>query len=160
IAAEQPHNYAPTLEDVQRDLEDPWMDLPVDTRLAVAADGSLAARAQVLVNPEPGATIKAILEYDAHPRHDTPELQTTLLGWLENRGLNRLGALGSAYPGRPRTLRIGSWESEHARIAELERRGFQPVRFFKRMRRDLREPIPDRPLPEELSLCGYSPELD
>jgi len=41
-----------------------------------------------------------------------------------------------------------------------ERRGFRPMRHFYRMRRDLSEPIPDRPLPERLEWRNYSAEID
>jgi ribosomal protein S18 acetylase RimI-like enzyme len=160
IAAEQPHAYAPTLADVQRELQDPWLNLPADTRLALAPDGSLAARAQVLANPEPGDTIKAFMECDLHPAHNAAGLQTTLLDWLEARGVERLRALGAANSGRPLKLNMACLGVERERMAELERRGFQPVRYYQRMRRDLREPIPDRPLPDGLALRGYCPELD
>jgi ribosomal protein S18 acetylase RimI-like enzyme len=42
----------------------------------------------------------------------------------------------------------------------MEQRGFAPVRYFYRMRRDLSQPIPTIQLPEGLTLRGYTPDLN
>jgi ribosomal protein S18 acetylase RimI-like enzyme len=45
-------------------------------------------------------------------------------------------------------------------MARYEQRGFRPERYMYRMRRDLRQPIPHRPLPASLTLRPYHPALD
>jgi mycothiol synthase len=53
---------------------------------------------------------------------------------------------------RPRVF--GSWASDRqaGAIALLRKSGFEPVRWFFEMTRDLRDPIPDVPLPERLEV--------
>ena len=161
IAAQQPDSYAPALEDVQRDFADPWCDPETDTRVAVLADGSVAGYVRVMVNPEPVGAVRAYLDDDIHPAHRNQGLEEALLDWLEARASERLRAMAAANPDhRPLVMRLGCWDTEHDRIARYERRGFQPVRYFYRMRRDLRQPIPDRPLLAGLMLRTYHPELD
>jgi mycothiol synthase len=161
IAAKEPNSYAPTLEDVERDFADPWSDPETDSRLALAGDGTVVAHVRIMANPEPEGEVRAFLDNEVHPAHRNDDLEEPLLEWLEARGAERVRAIGAANPGhRPLLLRLGCWDTDHARIARYERRGFRPVRYFYRMRRDLRQPIPVRPLPAGLALRAYHPELD
>ncbi len=57
----------------------------------------------------------------------------------------------------PAALRTGVEDTLAERIALVERSGFRPVRYFYRMRRDLRRPIDAYPLPEGLTLRQYTP---
>jgi ribosomal protein S18 acetylase RimI-like enzyme len=59
----------------------------------------------------------------------------------------------------PRLLRSFIQDTLRDRIERLERHDYRPVRYFYRMRRDLHQPIPDRPLPDSLTLRTFSPEL-
>jgi mycothiol synthase len=53
---------------------------------------------------------------------------------------------------RPKVL--GSWSNDRqvGRIALLREQGFEPVRWFYDMQRDLSQPIPDVPLPDGLEI--------
>jgi mycothiol synthase len=161
IAAVEPDSYAPSLPDLQRDMADPWCDPPVDSCLAFAPDGSLAACARVWTNPELVDDVHAYTDLDVHPAHRNGTVEEPLLDWLEARGAERVRAVAAAHPGhQPMSLLLVCWDSQTELIARCERRGFHPVRYSYRMRRDLREPIPQRPLPAGLSLQPYRPELD
>jgi ribosomal protein S18 acetylase RimI-like enzyme len=82
-----------------------------------------------------------------------------LLDWLEARGAEVLRAVVAAHPGRPpAVLRLGCPDQHPERASLYQQRGFRPVRHFYRMRRDLRQPIPDRPLPAGLRFDHYRPE--
>ena len=162
IAAEEPDSNALTLADVlERDFGDTWADPAVDWRLGLTADGALVARACLSANPQPEGEVVATLSFDIHPAHRTDDLQEPLLAWLEARAAERVRAVAAANPGRrPLGLRLFCWDGRHDLIARFQRHGFQPVRYHYRMRRDLRHPLPDRPLPAGLTLCPYHPELD
>ena len=162
LAAEEPDSNALTLADVlERDFGDPWADPATDWRLGLAADGTVVARACLSANPEPEAEVVATLSFDIHPAHRTDALQAPLLDWLTARAAERVRAIAADNPGRqPLVLRLFCWDGRRDLCARLQRHGFQPVRYHDRLRRDLRAPIPDRPLPAGLVLRPYHPELD
>jgi ribosomal protein S18 acetylase RimI-like enzyme len=151
----------PTLADLTREFDDPWSDAAIDSRVALAPDGQLVAYARVIANPEPEGEARAYLDDEVHPDHVEP-LHDAVLDWLVAQGTQRLNAIAAAQPGgfaRPRLLRLGTPDTQTDRVARYERHGFRPIRYFFRMRRDLRQPIPDRPLPEGLTLITYRPEI-
>jgi mycothiol synthase len=146
----------PTLADLTREFDDPWSDPVADARVALAADGTLVALARIFANPEPLDEVRAYLDDAVHPDHQA-QLYDPVLAWLVERGTQRLRAITAALP---KLLRIGSPDTLPDRLARYERHGFRPIRHFFRMRRDLSQPIPDRPLPEGLTLTTYRPEID
>ncbi len=161
VADDEPNSYAPAMEDVQSDFADPWYDPETDSRLALTTDGAVVGRASFIANPEPEGAVRAIMHFDIHPAHRTDDLQEPLLEWLEARGAERVRAVAAANPARrPLILRLYCWDTQHDLIALYQRHGFQPVRYFYRMRRDLRQPIPDRLVPAGLVLCAYGPAID
>jgi mycothiol synthase len=161
IAAVEPGSDAPSLEQLQYDFADSWCDPEVDSRVALTRDGTVAAYARVWANPKPADDVRAYTDIDVHPAHRGDPLEWPLLDWLEARGAERVRAIAAANPGhQPLTLLLVCWDTQTGQIARYERRGFHPVRYGYRMRRDLREPIPERPLPAGLVLRGYHPELD
>ena len=161
IAALHPDSFAPTLEDLQSDFVDPWFTPETDSRIAVSSDGVVAAYVRLMANPQPEGAARAYMDDYFHPAHCNRGLEEPLLDWLEARSTRRLCEIAAANPGhQPLIMRLGCWDTEHDSIARFERRGFQPVRHFYRMRRDLRDPIPDGPLPAGLTLLTYAPELD
>jgi len=146
-----------SLADLQTQFDDPWSNPETDSLLGFTSGGQLAAFARAFVHPEPEREVCAHLWLEVHPDHRAPELIDATLNWLEARGLERL--LNS--PAHlPRSLRFGVQDDVAWHITLLEQRGFQPVRYFYRMRRDLSQPIPEGPLPPGFSFSRYSPELD
>jgi mycothiol synthase len=149
----------PPLDDLTQQLDDPWCNTATDSLLALAPDGQVAAVARVYADPQPDPAVerRAYLEGTVHPAHRGRGLGTFILNWMQDRGRERLAAM----PGdRPRILRAGCCETAGDRVALHERQGFRRVRYFCRMRRDLREPIPEPQLPAGLVLQSYRPELD
>ena len=160
-AAAEDNPTVPTLEDVAREFNDPWSNPATDSRVAVAPDGSLAAYARIFANPAPEEEARAYLDDVIHPDHEA-RLHDAVLDWLVAQGTQRVRAIAAAQPGGfdgPLMLRLGTVDTQTARMARYERFGFQPIRYFYRMRRDLSQPIPDRPLPEGLTLTTYRPEI-
>lgn len=147
-----------TLQDLQTQFDDPWCNPETDFQIALAQGGQIAAMARVLANPESNQEeCRAYLLDEAHPEHRGRGLEEFTLSWMEQRGRERLQEIDH---GLPRILRVNIPDHLHDRIALLKHHGFQPVRFNSRMRRDLKQPIPEKRLPEGLTLRRYSPELD
>ncbi len=148
---------AGTLEDRERQFADPWSDPPTDSLLALTPTGAVAALAQVFVNPQPKEEARGYLLDEIHPEHRQTGLRETALTWLETRARERLQQLPVRFP---RRLRLSCPDDQLERTALYDRRGFHPIRYFFRMRRDLRHEIPSRPLPEGFRLTAYRPELE
>ncbi len=161
IAAQHPATYAPALADLYSDFDDPWVNPATDSRVALTPDGAVVAYGRIIANPEPVDETRAYLDDDIHPAHRGQGLEEPLLDWLEARGAARLRAISAARPGhQPLILQLGCGDDEADRITHYQQRGFRPVRYSYRMRRDLGLPIPDRPLPAGLTLRNYASELD
>ncbi len=160
-AADEPHCLLPSLADVQREFDDPWSPPATDTWLAHWPDGSPAAYGRVFANPAPDEQARAFLDIDVHPDFAGGPVEERLADWLERRANDALRPIVAAHPGtEPAILRTFCWDQHAERIHRYERRGFRPVRHFYRMRRDLGEPIPDRPLPEGLEWRNYGADID
>lgn len=145
------------VEDIERNFDDPWSNEQKDSLLAMRPDGTVVALGWVYMNPVPEEEYKAYLWLELHPDVRGPSLGAAMMSWLETRAEQRL--LGKPAD-RRHELRIGCPELLHERAALIERSGFQPIRYFFRMRRDLNQPIPDESLPEGLTLRTYHPDMD
>jgi ribosomal protein S18 acetylase RimI-like enzyme len=109
------------------------------------------------VNPQPEAESRAYLWGEIHPAHRGHGLEALVLEWLEARGRRRLQKMPSHLP---RELRFSVLDTLQNWITPVEQRGFKPMRSTYRMRRDLAQPIADRPWPEGLTLTPYRLELE
>jgi mycothiol synthase len=161
IAAVHPDSYAPTLADVVADFEDPWCNPQTDSRVALAPDGAVVAFVRIWINPNQVGETRVYLDDDIHPAHRHPSLEGPLLDWLEARGSERLREVAAGHPEHaPLVMQMMCWDTEHDRSAGYERRGFRPARHNFRMRRDLRQPLPERTLPAGLTIRNHAPALD
>lgn len=143
---------AGTLTDMQTQFDDPWSVPETDTLLALTGDGQVAAWARSFMNSEPEEEVRVFFWVAVHPEHRGRGLEEAALTWAEARGEQRARSIPGEWP---RRLRSFTPDQLTDRIARLERRGFSPVRYFYRMRRDLHQPIPDRSLPDGLALRRY-----
>jgi mycothiol synthase len=89
-----------------------------------------------------------------------PEWRRRRIGTaLFERNVERTRELAATHDtDRPKVL--GSWSNERqeGRIALLREQGFEPVRWFFDMTRDLSEPIPDVPLPDGIEVRPVTPD--
>jgi mycothiol synthase len=145
-----------TLEDFQREFDDPWSDAEIDSLAAFTLDGQLAGFARTFQNPQPEDDVRCWLMVEVHPAQRTNGLEDTLLDWAHERGRQRLSL---ATTSSVRVLRSGILDTQTGRHVQLAQRGFNVVRYFYRMRRDLNEPIAPVQLPDDLALRAYTPDL-
>jgi len=145
-----------TLEDLQREFDDPWSNAEIDSLAAFTPAGQLAGFARTFQNPQPEGEVRCWLAVEVHPMQRTTGLEEALLDWAEERGRQRV-LLTTSQPAR--VLRSGLQDTQRARQGQLVERGFSPARYFYRMRRDLSEPIAPVQLPGDLALRVYTSEL-
>lgn len=143
--------------DIAEELADETIDLARDALAAVAPDGSLAGYASV----RSAATVRDVdrifVEGGVLPARRGEGLGRRLLEWAERRGAE---LHTERHPAAPGELDV----SVGAGIPSLQRlvraRGYQPVRWWYGMKRDLAE-LPAVPaVPAGLRLVPYDPALD
>jgi mycothiol synthase len=153
----EPEDRVDSLADLQTGFDDPWADPATDTLVAFTPAGEMVAFGRCSVHPEPEREAVAHLDYEFHPAHHTPVVEEALMGWLEGRSLVRLQ---NAPPDLARSLRTGIPDTKVNEIAMLTRRGFAPIRYFYRMRRDLSQPLPEPTPPPGVTIQPYSAAVD
>lgn len=145
------------VEDLRTQFDDPWSNPETDSLAGFTAEGRLVAFARSFIPPQPEREVVAHLWLEIHPDYRAPELIATVFDWLEGRATERLHA---SHADLPRSLRTGTPDHVAWYIALFETRGYRPIRYFYRMRRDLSEPIPAAPLPPGFAFSRHTPELD
>jgi len=146
--------WAGSLQEVKQDFENPSVNPETDTILVLTPSGHPAAFGIIFPNEE-GSDHLAFLYGSVHPDHRRRGLGSLILDWMEQRGRQWLAGFDDDLP---RRLRVNCPERTTDRVRLFEKHGFQPVRYFYRMRRDLREPINDMPLPPGIEVRTFSSE--
>jgi mycothiol synthase len=77
---------------------------------------------------------------------------------LLQRNEQRLWEIKTSQPPAPCFLQVEATDTEQARIKLLEHAGYVPVRYTNRMLRMLDEPIPNIPLPQNITLRPVQPQ--
>jgi mycothiol synthase len=149
--------YIDSEEECERTFEDRGSNPETDALFAFTAEGEIAARGWVFSPPGASVEYVAFLWGEVHPDYRGRGLGRFLVTWMEARARQILVA-------RPTDLlhfiRTSASEQLTDRVALFEQLGFEPVRYFYRMHRDLSLPISEPVLPEGLVLCNWTPELD
>jgi ribosomal protein S18 acetylase RimI-like enzyme len=127
-----------------------------DTLVAVDTNGDLAALAWVSTSRAIKHQYRAQLEGAVHPHARGRGIGDFLLDWMEARARQ----IFAMFPrDRELVLRIDFMGTRDDAVPLYERHGFVFNHAADIMRRDLRAPIPDRPLPPSMAFVGYAPEL-
>jgi ribosomal protein S18 acetylase RimI-like enzyme len=153
----EPEDNIDTLADMQKQFDDPWSNPATDALVGLTMTGDLIAYARCFISPEPTREAAVNLDFEIHPAHRSEPLEDWLLGWMAQRAQARVQTLS---PALPRMLRCGLPNTRTADGTLFARHGYTPSRYFYRMRRDLREPLPMWPTPEGVTLHAYAPEYD
>ncbi len=151
-----------TLQDLERQYDDPWSNPITDSRIVRTIRGKLVAFARIFVNPEPENENVAHLWCTVSPDAADTNLQQECLDWMQERATECLAEAAKADEASalPHILRTDFAETDTQSIALFRANGFEQVRTFFKMERDLSEPIAEAPLPNGLTFRTYSPELD
>lgn len=152
IEAVDQRQWVDTLDERQRDFDDPETNPETDSFLALTPEGQVAGLAWVFSNPEADHDYSAYLWGEVHPAHRDRGLGSALLQWMEARGREILATRPSNLP---HYLKHGCLDRLNDRIKLLELHGFTAARAFYQMRRDLNLPIPTWPLPDGIQITFW-----
>ncbi|MCP5097794.1 MAG: GNAT family N-acetyltransferase [Chloroflexi bacterium] len=142
------------IEQVFHMLEDKAIE---NTILAMDDDGNVIAMGLVFAMP-PGVDERQVrMSGSVHVDYRGQGIGTFLLKWMEVRARQELQGVDD---GLSQKIIMVSRDHLTDRIALFEQQGFQPIRYFYKMARDLTKPIPDKPLLSELRLISWTPDLD
>lgn len=130
--------------------------LDTNTLVAVAEDGKLAAEAMILFPPGEGDKL-ALIDGGVHVNYRGQGLGSYLLTWLERRARQ---AFADSKTGSTQLMRTSCAGHQADRISLFEQNGFQAMRYSYQMRRNLAEPVQEKPLPASLQWTQWAPELD
>lgn len=147
IEAVDQRGYTSTLDERKRDFQDPECHTPSDSILAIAPSGEVAASGWIFSPPPTEREHLIFLWGEVHPSHRQRGLGHYLLSWMEWRGAQILAARPVDMP---HAFRCSCMDNLSDRIELLETNGYQQVRSYYRMRRDLSAPIPDWSIPPEV----------
>ena len=151
-------------DEIAESFDAPVFDASADTLVGTDADGMLRAYAQVERFPTDGATrLRVSVSGGVHPTHRGRGIGTELLDWATGRARHALAALG----GDPRLDVLPARISAHIEDSDpAERRdllragGFEPVRYYANLLRDLSVPVSAVGLEPPLRLLPWSETLD
>jgi mycothiol synthase len=142
-------------DDLVADLRDPDVDPERGTTAAFNQDGMIAY-AGLRASPSVTGRHEMHLYGGVHPGHRRRGLGTRLLAWAEQaaRPLHE-----ARYGNRPLALSTHCPAGQDDAIALFAAAGYEQVRWFHFMSRDLTDAGPDDPAPEGARIVEYTAEL-
>ncbi|MFI2365099.1 GNAT family N-acetyltransferase [Promicromonospora sp. NPDC019610] len=137
---------------------------PADTLLGLDADGTPVAYAHAERFPTEGATIlRAWLLGGVHPSRRGEGIGTELLAWATARARQTLAAHDGdpRLAGLPARIAVDLVDGDPAERRDLLRAGgFEPVRYYANLLRDLSVPVPAIGLEPPLRLVPWTDALE
>ena len=157
VEAHDQRGWVDTLEDRERNIDDPESNPATDSLAAFLPDGQLIAYGWVFTPPASETQCISFLDGVVHPDYRGRGLGTYILEWTEHRGRQIQNGIPGA---QTRFLRLNT--NQHLPDSQklFEQQGFQPVRYYYRMRRDLSQPIPEVQLPGHLQLQTWNSDFN
>ena len=154
-AADHP-NYLTTREQLEEELGYSFIDLETDSLLAITAEGRVAAAGIVMEPPRQETLVREFMNGGVHPDFRGRGIGRELLAWQRARGEQKLAASDKALPG----WLVGYADARASdRRRLLEAGGFEVVRYFQTMERDLADPVPEVTPVGDVRIEPYRPEL-
>jgi mycothiol synthase len=145
-------------DDIADEMADAALDLDRDTLTAVGPDGALLGWTAVRFSPNVTDVDRIWLEGGVLPARRGEGIGRRLLGWAERRGTELHLARHPALPGE---LFVRVPATVPAQEALVRAAGYQPVRYWYDMKRDLSAPLPPIPaVPDGLRVVPWSASLD
>lgn len=142
----------------------PVFDAPADTLVGLDVDGTMVAHAWVERYPTEGAgMLRAAVTGGVHPARRGEGIGTELIAWGTGRARQALAELGgdpqlADLPGRISTAVVDTDPAERRDLVRAA--GYQPVRYYANLRRDLSVPVPAIGLEPPLRLVPWSDALE
>jgi len=151
-------------EEIEELFGAPVFDAAADTLVGQDADGTMLAYAYVERMPTVGVDLlHAGITGGVHPDRRGEGIGTELLAWATGRARQALAEYGGdpELAGLPGRIATHLGDTDPAARQELFRAaGYQPVRYFANLRRDLSLPVPAIGLEPPLRLVPWSEALE
>ncbi len=137
-------------------FEAPGLQPERDIRLWEDGNGRVIAFAMLHVRPDE-AYAGGYLNWQAHPEVRESGIEDDLFAWVEERARE-----GGHEHGLPADVRPFTSQADTYMNPQLEKHGFQVVRYFFQMRRPLKDgdPIPEPQFPEGYTLRHVANDAD
>ncbi|MFD2792113.1 GNAT family N-acetyltransferase [Promicromonospora vindobonensis] len=151
-------------DEIAEAFDAPVFDAAADTLVGTDADGVMRAYGQVERLSSVGATrLRVSVSGGVHPTHRGRGIGTELLVWATGRARQALAALGTdpRLDVLPARISAHLEDSDPAERRDLVRTGgFEPIRYYANLLRDLSVPVPAVGLEAPLRLVPWSEALD
>lgn len=144
-----------SLDELQEELDQPYLDLDADTRVAVEGD-QLVGWTWVWNAPTEAILERAFVPGGVDPDHRSRGVGRALLAWSIDRATERM--TGRTH-GFPRFIRVGAYDWEEANHRLYARLGFTAVRWFDDLIRPL-DDLPSAPIPVGIELREWPDDQD
>ena len=143
---------AGSLDAAKRDFGESWTHSATHSLLGFDRSGELAASARIFINPEETDEYRVHLIGEIHPLHRSRGLGQFLFSWMSDRAKH---LLSEKRADAKKVLFTYCTDTQSDRLELYEGNGFQIVRYFYRMRRDLHAPILALTLPTGITLLPW-----
>jgi len=150
-------NYTIPRDEIDEEFGHSYFDSTVDSIVAVTAKGRVDAWGFVTLSPGQETLVRSILWGGVRPDARGKSLGRQLIAWQEERGRQQLASSPKPLPG---WLMAYAETRVPSAISTLEHAGFEVSRYYLELRRDLDQPITERPLADGLVLDTWKPEFD
>lgn len=152
-------DYDETEDDLMRQFDDPWSHPTNDVRVIRTIQGKLAAFLRIYVDPKPIEERFAFIRCLIAPEARSQGLEEASIEWMEARAKQRLAEIVHAEH-IPSFIRAEMPKSAEETIQRYQKYGFAHARSYFKMERNLKELIPESPLPDGLTLRTYGKDID
>jgi mycothiol synthase len=142
-------------QDLRERFEDPARDFATSS-IAVYDGPTLAGYGVLMCRGAADPVHDMLYMGGVHPSYRGRGLGGELLDWAEHAAAP---LSHQRFPGHPLSLATGCPSTNAAAIALYEQRGYQPVRWFQEMVRDLSVPVPPPVTPAGVRITAYRPDL-
>ena len=142
-------------QDLREEFGDPGRDYPRGS-VAIYHDGTMVGFGMLSCRSTADPVHDMRYWGGVHPAYRGRGLGGELLAWAEQAAVP---LHEDRYPGRPLALSSGCLSRNAAAVALHEARGYQPVRWFHSMIRDLSVPLPQVAVPVGVQIAGYTPDM-
>lgn len=143
------------MDEIEEAFADADFDPAADSVIAFEPSGRAVAYATSTLQSSQETIVQVSLDGTVHPDRRGEGIGSSLIRWQEQRGLQHLGGSNKVLPG---WLAGGAKESATATVQLFHRNGYQSLRWWYELARDLAEPIPEIGLDPYLQIVTYGPE--
>ncbi|MHA4854252.1 GNAT family N-acetyltransferase [Rhodococcus sp. MSC1_016] len=143
------------LDELEEEFDSDDFDPAKDSVIAIDQAGDAVAYASSTLLNGQESIVWVTLDCAVHPDRRREGIGTELLRWQEQRGLQHLASSDKALPG---WLGADAEEKDTATVDLFHRSGYQSLRWWAELDRDLADPMPPVALDSKIRIVPYGVE--